>query len=521
MRVLVVALLLLMTVFAGCAKAPEPEPEPEPMPEPAPEPIVNETIEVVESLPWYPSDGTAVLEHLEVASFDGHLVPVTIHKPAIANATQQVPVLIHSHGFGGARTSTDSFTDYIAAGFGVVSFTQRGHGDAQEEPVSFMQPDVEVLDTKAVIDMIAELDWVLMENETTGDPYLGGIGGSYGGAFQMMGAIFDDRFDSLVPDMSWHMIAHALAPNGAPKSTWIDLFYLTGVALGTVEFNDDFHAGFAWLQATNELPAGQAPGVPDLIAQFEAASPPTYPGELDIPTLFTQGMKDTLFPLNDAVYNYHMVNATGAPTALYTHLSGHMLPGIQSAPAGMPCGTVTELGILWHQHHLLGLGTWDDMPNTCISFEDGSTLSGDQYPLNGTEMVTIDLGGPWPVPQAPAGAGIPFDLDIDGTVVGLPVLSGTITAGADAIIYASFRIPERSEDPRLQLVDDQAMPYRVKGPMTDAEFQFDMAGVAVEVEAGQLQLHISNWETQFFGNAERVPGAVVLDNLQLQVPVVR
>ncbi len=520
----------LLLLVAGCAGKEQPQDvvvEPEPQPEPAQE---NVTV-VEESLPWYPNDGEAVLEHLSIPSFDGHLVPLTIHKPAIANATQQVPVLLNSHGFGGQHVSTDSFTEYIAAGFAVVSFTQRGHGDAMDEPVGFMQPDIEVLDMIAVVDMIVELDWVLMENETTKDPVLGGIGHSYGGAFQTMGAIFDDRIDAIVPEITWSDITQALAPNGAPKSSWIDLFYVSGTVLGTVEFNDDFHAGFAWLTATNELPAGQAPMVPDLITEFAEASPISYPGALDIPALFIQGMTDTLFPLNHAVENYEHVLATGAPTALYTHLGGHIVHseaiapgaspvpfGLQTAPGGTPCGTVAELGIRWHQTHLLGLDAWTG-PDVCLAFEDEMVVYGDTFPLNGTQMMVLDLGGPFPVPQAPAGASIPISLDVDGTVAGIPTLKGKITAGADAIVYLTLRLPERGIDPLEQIVDDQAMSYRVKGPVTGQGFEFDLAGVAVDLQGQPIELHISMWEPQYFGNAERIPGAVLIEDLELTLPL--
>ncbi len=521
----------LLLVVAGCAgKEPAKEAV---VPAPEPEPVVkNVTVVVDETLPWYPNDGVAVLEHVAIPSFDGHLVPLTIHKPAIANGTQQVPVLINSHGFGGKHVSSDSFTDYIAAGFGVVSFTQRGHGEAMDEPVGFMQPDIEVLDMMAVIDMIADLDWVLMENETTRDPVLGGIGHSYGGAMQLMGAIFDDRIDAIVPEITWSDIEQALAPNGAPKSSWIDLFYVSGTVLGTVEFNDDFHAGFAWLTATNELPAGQAQGVPDLITEFAEASPASYPGSLDIPTLIIQGMTDTLFPLNHAVANYDHVMATGAPVALYTHLGGHIVHseaiapgaspvpfGLQTAPGGTPCGTVAELGIAWHQTHLLGLDAWTG-PAVCIAFEDETIIRGEAFPLNGTIVKTLDLAGPYPVPQGPVGASIPISLDLEGTLVGIPRLEGTITAGADAIIYVTLRLPERSNDPLEQIIDDQAMPLRIKGPVTAQAFSFDLAGIAVDLQGQPIELHISMWEPQYFGNAERVPGAVLVDDLVLSMPVV-
>ena len=176
--------------------------------------VVEETPILVEPYPHYPSDGISVKEDLLIESVGGHMVPATVYRPAIANATQQVPVLLHSHGFTGSRMSSDNAAfAYIEAGFGVVSFDQRGHGDATDtSEVNFMQPDLEVEDAMAVIDEIATWDWVLKDRDDPTDPRLGTFGYSYGGAMQLMGSIFDDRIDAMVPEMTWHNITTALAP---------------------------------------------------------------------------------------------------------------------------------------------------------------------------------------------------------------------------------------------------------------------------------------------------------------------
>src|SRR3712207_8234125 len=51
-------------------------------------------------------------------------------KPGAASKRNRVPVVFHSHGWGGSRTTgIDSFKSYLDAGFGVLSFDQRGFGD--------------------------------------------------------------------------------------------------------------------------------------------------------------------------------------------------------------------------------------------------------------------------------------------------------------------------------------------------------------------------------------------------------
>lgn len=495
------------------------------------------------TIPWYPNEGDSEWIDLELPSFDDHRIPVSIYKPAVASNATPVPILLHSHGFTGSRISgDDAVREYVAAGFGVVSFDERGHGDARDDSdVKFMHPDWEVRDVIAVLDHIATLDWVLMDPEPrpdgSPDPVVGTIGGSYGGAFQLMTHIFDDRIDAMVPEITWHNITTALAPNGAIKSGWVDLFYLAGNAQQSVVFSNDFHAGWAWATATNELPADQYGVAPDLVTGFNEASPESYPGALSVPTLLIQGMPDTLFPLNQAVWNYEELQANGAPVHLYTHLGGHVLNseslaagaspvpvGLQGAPGGTPCGAVQDLNILWHQHWLLGLPK-DLGPEVCIALEDGTAVVSDTFPLNGTEVQALDVGGPWPMAQAVGGTQVPlytFEATEETVVAGIPELSGTITSpGPDTIVYFSFQ-RLRADGALEHIVDDQVRPLRLKGPNTGAvDFDMELGGIATRLAPGdQMVLMASSLEPMYFGNSERLPSGVVLDGLTLELPVV-
>lgn len=491
--------------------------------------------EALAALPWFPSDGASEMLTLEIPSFDAHQIPMTVYRPLVANATQQVPVLLHSHGFTGKRAAAeDAFKDIVAAGFGVVSFDERGHGDSKDDSeVYFMHPDQEVQDVIKVIDHVAALDWVLLD--APGDPRLGAIGGSYGGAFQIMGAIFDPRIDAIVPEITWHDITEALAPNGAIKSGWVDLFYVAGNAQQSVVFSDDFHAGFAYATASNEFPAGQHPGVPDLHTRLKEASPVSYPGGLRVPTLLIQGMPDTLFPLNQAVANLRALEAFDVPSGLYTHLGGHILQvnslradttpvpvGLQGLAGGKPCGELVDLQVAWHQKWLLHLPV-DTGPRVCIALEDESTVVGASFPLEGTAVQEIGLPGPHAVAQAPGGPGLPIDLFTaaeETIVAGIPTVTGTITAaGADSIVYFSLRHAGET-DPLEAIVDDQVTPLRIAGPVTSPRtFTLELGGVATRLAAGEsLVLTVSTVEPVYFGNAERVPGAVVFGDLTVDLP---
>ncbi len=510
-RTHLISILMLAAAMAGCAD------DRSLVPTDGPDPLRP---------PHFPNDGSYEYLDIELDSVIGHKIPVSIYRPTVASNETPVPVLLHSHGFTGSRWSGDEATPYVAAGFGVVSFDERGHGDAKDDSeVTFMHPDAEVQDVITVIDHIASLDWVLKDPADATDPVLGTIGGSYGGAFQTMTAVFDDRIDAMVPEITWHSIVQALAPNGAINSGWVDLFYVAGNAQQSVVFSQDFHLGFLWAVGTNELPAGEIPGVvPDLVTLLTEASPASYPGAIDVPTLFIQGMPDTLFNLNHAVANYHMVNATGAPVALYTHLEGHIAPGLQGTGGGYPCGELTDLNIAWHQQWLLHLDTALEN-QVCIALEDGSTVVGDTYPLPETRNETIDVGGPFPMAQAVGGTLIPLTTITtteEMVIAGIPRLTGSITSpGADSIVYFSFQ-RHGSDLPPEHIVNDQVMPLRTKGPNTGAvDFTLDLGGIGTRLAAGdELVLVASSIEPMYFGNSERIPAGIVLDGLELQLPVV-
>jgi ABC-2 type transport system ATP-binding protein len=553
MRVVVALLAFALVPVAGCfgkgdGPAPEPSPSCDPCttcttrdafcdtPPPSPPPGVV--------YPHFPNDGAVEVTTLELPSFDDHLIPLTVYRPQVASNATPVPIVLHSHGFTGKRaTAEDAFAPLVSAGFGVISFDERGHGDARDDSeVYFMHPDVEVQDVIRIVDYAASLDWVLREDPSTaavpGDIVLGGVGYSYAGAFQLMGAIFDPRFDALVPEITWNDIVHSLAPQDAIKSGWVDLFYVAGNAQGSVKFSEDFHKGWAWTVATNLFPNGTY-GEPDLYSRLKESSPASYPGRLAIPTLLVQGMPDTLFPLNEAVANLRMLEAAGVPddqTALYTHLGGHVLNsvnyapqlprpvGLQGLPGGTPCGSVRDLEVAWLSRHLLRLDV-PTGPRVCLALEDGTTVAGPTFPLPGTEMRAFDLGGPTPVAQAPAGPSVDlplFTADADTIVAGIPTLRGTLqAAGPDTIVYFSLKVPSRG-DPIEAIVDDQVMPVRLREPAPGGvPFSVDLGGVGVRLRAGeQLVLSVATVEPMYFGNAERVPGAAVLDGLVLELPVV-
>lgn len=467
-----------------------------------------------------------------VASFDGHEVPITVYRPLAADAAHPVPVILHSHGWSGHRETGDgAFPEYVAAGFGVVSIDMRGHGDARTTSAArVMDVNFEIRDVEAVMTYVATLPWVQLDGP--GDARLGAMGGSYGGAYQLLTAALDPRLDVIAPEITWNDLVESLAPNGAPKSAWIDLLYGAGNALARVD--PEIHEAFAYVESTNSIPDGTVPGIPDLKAQFTASSPKSYPSAIDVPTLFVQGAPDTLFNFNQAVANYRQVKATGAPVRLVTHLGGHILNtngtipvpapvpvGLQPPTGPSPCGSYTSLSVAWFQRYLLHEAVATG-PEVCLALEDGGTVSGDAFPLEGTRMRPYALPGrALVVDGAPEATRFPvLTATRDTTIAGIPTLRGTWTSVApDAIVFWTLEVTDASG--ATHVVDSQVTPQRRAGaPLGSAAFALDLSGAATKLHPGdRLDLVASGWSDQYAHNAGRVPGTVTVSGLTLSLPV--
>ncbi|PZR52006.1 MAG: peptidase S15, partial [Stutzerimonas stutzeri] len=160
---------------------------------------------------------TALRYDLTITSFDGTPIAVTVLQPALSKG-QAAPLLMYSHGWGGSRSTDLSESDSLTAtarkawenGYFVMTFDQRGFGESGGR-ANVQDPQIEGRDIKTL------LDWA--EGALTphlaylrGDPLVGGIGLSYGGGFQLIGAGVDPRFDALVPMITWNDLSYSLTP---------------------------------------------------------------------------------------------------------------------------------------------------------------------------------------------------------------------------------------------------------------------------------------------------------------------
>src|SRR6185503_19712160 len=142
----------------------------------------------------------------------------SIFRPATASRSRRVPLIMHSHGWGGSRTKDPAaFDRFLKAGYGVLSFDQRGFGESGGHAY-VENPAVEGRDVRKLVRLISRLGWV--KRDGRGDPRMGAIGGSYGGGYQFLAAFEELRkkgkpvLDALAPEITWYDLNQSLAPEG-------------------------------------------------------------------------------------------------------------------------------------------------------------------------------------------------------------------------------------------------------------------------------------------------------------------
>jgi pimeloyl-ACP methyl ester carboxylesterase len=471
-----------------------------------------------------------------VESFDGTRILISVYKPAGAAADAPVPVILHSHGWGGSRTTAgNAFASELDRGYGVVSISQRGFGGSGGK-ANVMDPAFEGRDMIAVIDHVAVKDWVLVEDtgDFERDPVLFAMGGSYGGGYQFLAALTEiresgaTRLDAIAPDITWFNLSRSLAPEGVVRTAWASLLYAAGAA-NIVEY---VHPAYAFGLSTGQWPDGTVPGVRDLDSEFFRHGPSGFVADgihLDIPALITQGASDNLFNLNEGLHNFHttLTDEARERSAFVGFNGGHALPN--AAPAGFArgtdaCGGTSTATRLAFFDAVRAGGNPRDAVGSAYSFTDayGACLRTDvldtvELPTGLDAQVTTGTA-------TTSGVGAVQHLALaqgPATVAGIPELDATVTSvGVDQRVF--FALSVGTSPLNAQVVQNNMMPLRELLPVVGAERTIELPGIAVDVPAGQtLYLTISPVSDMSVGHGSvRTPGAVVLEDLTVQLPVI-
>ncbi|HEX2771164.1 MAG TPA: alpha/beta fold hydrolase, partial [Micromonosporaceae bacterium] len=295
-----------------------------------------------------------------------------LYLPRSASARAPAPAVLLAHGFGGTKESVRADAEDLAdLGYAVLTYTARGFGRSGGQ-IHLNDPDYEVRDAQRLLDWLAARTDI--RTDAAGDPRVGVVGGSYGGALALLLAAQDRRVDAIVPMITWNDLARSFLPessgrppvDGVFKKGWAGLFFGSG---GTAGSGPGGLAGAGEGQRPDE-PAG-APPAPQ-VSPAPGAGPGTAPGpgpapaadpacgrfaepvcaaylriattgradqaavdllrrsspapvldRIKSPTLLIQGEADTLFPLSEADANARGIAAAGTPVRLAWFTGGH------------------------------------------------------------------------------------------------------------------------------------------------------------------------------------------------------
>lgn len=526
---------------------------------------------------------------------DGAAIVFQVFEPAQFDCRTEHPPILQGHGFSGSR-STEAGDDPLApiaplvsAGFTVISIDQRGHGESGGT-IRVMDPDFEGEDLVQIVDWAeTHLDYLKYRDDNL---LLGGIGGSYGGGFQYLlyNVDPDQRMDAMVPHITWHDLTYSLYPGEVTKNYWLAFLSLAGdagsggsmdpllrssllegivqgrfpePALDFVHYHSPSYfweneRGLELFDSGNTQEylldpiTGQIPVTSD--GRYVIKTPQKSPYPVDV--LMFQGMRDSLFPFNEAWENYKELKAAGGDVRLLTYpfshhylapnvgliqetlanlgFYGEALPELPSAGLNTltSCGDISanQAAVAWFSEKLLDRGDADNVITTgnqvCYTLAPGDAVSAPEVTVGGTRFpVSYDILGEAIEVTALTGAAgllptlVPLStLDTDGVIAGIP--TATLTVGAplsglegrcldesdpvfgtgtcDAILFVGVGVIRQGRS-LPELIDEQVQPIRGFG-----QHEIELTGIAERLNSGdQLVLMLYGQHPTFLGAFSR------------------
>ncbi|WP_344128389.1 alpha/beta fold hydrolase [Luedemannella flava] len=384
-----------------------------------------------------PKNYTAHAARLDVmtgpAGAEKVTLDTTFYVPDDADAAHPVPAVLLAHGFGGTKRSVATEAEDLAnAGYAVLTWTAEGFPGSTGQ-IHLNSPDYEVRDARSLIDWLAARPEVA--KDPGGDPRVGVVGGSYGGALALLLAGHDPRVDAIVPMITWNDLSKAFLPEatGKPQSAgvfkkqWAGVFFSSGNSSGRGSGGGGLAGALAGISGDDEDPPreGSLGASPDCgnfardvcdtylriaatgtatdadLALLRRSSPASILDKIKAPTMLIQGQADSLFPLTEADANARGIAANGTPVHVDWFTGGH--DGGAGPQADSDRGRY--LTVTWLDHHLRGKG---DVPASQFTYSritgfntsssnrrpTTSAFSLEQYPgLAGTGSTTVDVAG--------------------------------------------------------------------------------------------------------------------------------
>ncbi|MGW9299293.1 CocE/NonD family hydrolase [Streptomyces cyaneofuscatus] len=317
------------------------------------------------------------------------VVDADLYRPAGVDAASPAPAVLATNGFGGSKSdgSTDAIGKAVAAR-GYVGLVYSGLGFGKSGClITLDDPAIDGKAASGLLDFLGgtraaddgtRADYVVQDGR--GDPRVGMIGGSYGGAIQLATASTDPRVDALVPLITWNDLAYALAPTntgartgvtsdtaGVFKWQWTNGFYLIGEgqpllnpSLDPSRFNrlDCLHFAAQACETIRLLNSGRYPAdrTEAMLAYARSVSPVSYLDRVKAPTLIIQGQADSLFNLNEATATYKTLKAQGTTAKMIWQSWGHsggLVPGeLDLSEGNLETSYVGRRVLAWFDRYL-------------------------------------------------------------------------------------------------------------------------------------------------------------------------
>ncbi|MBU3750386.1 MAG: peptidase S15, partial [Mycobacterium sp.] len=197
-------------------------------------------------------------------------------------------------GINPLRTDASPFAGGYSGGGGynVITWDPRGEyasgGRMQLDNPNFEGRDVSAIITWAT--SAANVARSQVATDPSGDPFIGMVGGSYGGGIQLaVAGTPDKRVDAIVPSIAWNTLNESLYLNNTFKTT-IGSELLLALAVTGARINNQIYAGILSGSLLGFLSS-------DSQALLTNAGPGLLVKNIQAPTLFIQGIPDILFEL--------------------------------------------------------------------------------------------------------------------------------------------------------------------------------------------------------------------------------
>ncbi len=498
---------------------------------------------------------------VEVPSSPGGTGTVRIDTDLYLPASVPAPAVLLAHGFGQTKADLEPEAKRLQAeGYVVLAYSARGFGRSTGR-IGLDSLDGEVPDARALVDVLAREPAVRTRD---GDPVVGVVGASSGGALALMLGATDPRIDAVVAGITWNDLAQALDPVSSGrirgsqperlfKSGWAARLFGTGAA-GSADPCSRFTTQLCTLYRT--LVTGGSPTDADL-ALLQRSSPSTVLSGMTAPTLLIQGLQDSLFGLDQADANRRQIRAAGATVRVDWFDGGHDGGGIAGTEQATDDWLAAKL-----QH--VASPTWRfeyDVPASATSFAGHRVTS--RYPgldgsvrpvflpLGDTEQTVVNPPGGQPaaVTSLP---GIAVDSDVGIAANGLlaprnppgqaarfvssPLPTSVVLAGTTWVRIRVTPVSAVEQDVVLfgqltaltgavsRTLPGGVAPIRVHVPAGGATIRVALPATTWRFAAGdRIALTVRTTDSQFLGStspaAFRVStgGAIVLPRLTTQV----